>query len=64
MIEKILTVAELITLLQQQPSDLHVEVEGCDCYGNAGSVRTYTRQWPEKKTVVLIERTVESSNGV
>jgi hypothetical protein len=33
-----LTVAELIELLQAQPQDAPVEVEGCDCVGPAGSV--------------------------
>ncbi len=36
--KKQLTVAELIELLQQEPPDYLVVLEGCDCYGNAGGV--------------------------
>lgn len=33
-----MTVAELITELQKMPPDLEVTTEGCDCYGDVGSV--------------------------
>jgi hypothetical protein len=36
--EKILTVASLIKLLKEMPKEAEVLLEGCDCYGRAGSV--------------------------
>jgi hypothetical protein len=33
-----MTVTQLIVALQQMPSDALVITEGCDCYGDAGSV--------------------------
>jgi hypothetical protein len=33
-----ITVAQLIELLKQQPQDLIVMSEGCDCEGEAGGV--------------------------
>jgi len=35
---KFLTVAELIEELKKAPQDAKVFTEGCDCYGDVGSV--------------------------
>jgi hypothetical protein len=36
--EKILTVGELIALLEKMPKDIVVLTEGCDCFGDADNV--------------------------
>ena len=41
---KVLTVADLISLLQKQDPEMAVVVEGCDCEGDASGVEVHTDQ--------------------
>lgn len=48
-----LTVAHLIELLQKQPPQARVVLEGCDCYGLARSVVLSEKS---QDSIVVIER--------
>lgn len=58
-----LTVRELIDLLGRYRPDTKVDIEGCDCTGNAFGVEGWNEkdtepQPPENATIVLIKREV------
>jgi hypothetical protein len=52
----ILTVAQLIKLLQAEPQDAVVEIEGCDCVGEAVGIESLERGRVQDKPTVLIKR--------
>ncbi len=49
-----MTVKELREALSRLEDDLEVKTEGCDCYGDAKGVETYTTD--DGRQVVLITR--------
>ena len=51
-----MTVAELIEKLKEQPQDLDVLADGCDCYGEATDVRLLKGEGAWGRDTVLVAR--------
>jgi hypothetical protein len=55
-----MTVKDVLAALRSMPQDMIVELEGCDCVGQAMGVELFT--YSNNETVVLLTRLPESAS--